>query len=116
MREYTRTVSYDNWWEMVVEFTEPEKAHEQIRLMLDYHDIAHEECEDIEDLFLPILAAHLIHESSKSFSSMPIIHQYLNETDGFVVMDGTHGMELISIDDWCFEYDEFLVGDREVVS
>lgn len=101
-------VTYD-WWELVVDIRQDKvtlaKAREMV-LFWDGGDDLLKASAGVNEAFLLHLARNLIRFAVYEDSPADA----LQEEEGWYKLDGTDGINVVSVDPWDFDEDEFRIG------
>jgi len=105
----TVKLTYD-WWEAVLEVDESKATKavmkEQLLFWLGGQDRINEADGDVEKAYLKMLAGRLILLSMEW--NVEGVKDQIKESEGWVPIDGTYGVKLVSIDAWEFSEAEIF--------
>lgn len=103
-------ISYE-WWNAIVEIDETPETVEYMKDQLmfwtggerriDYED------GDVETAYLKMLGEAMISQTMRL--NIHGILNYFSEAEGWALLDGSFGIRLVSVDNWEFETDEFII-------
>lgn len=114
----TYKLTFD-WWDATIEIDQDEKTLDNIKSQLSFFtggqriiDNA-ENAEEIIEAYLRQIARSLVIESM-DWKLAGVIDKIADDMhEGFLPIDGSFGVKLISIDNWEFSEDDFWVGEVE---
>jgi len=97
------------WWEAKLKITYNENTlkwmENQVLFWVGGQDRIDDEDGDVEKAYLKMLANFIIHESIE-YNAYGIRAE-IEKAEGWAALDERFGVELISVDTWSFQEDEF---------
>ncbi|MCK5345019.1 MAG: DUF2528 family protein [Candidatus Heimdallarchaeota archaeon] len=108
-------IEYALWWEALVEIKDDEetmsKMKEMILFWMNGKNRIKKEKGDITTAFLKMLGETMITESME-YNTFGI-REFFKEEEGWYDMDGSHGIEIFSVDTWNFDASDFSIESAE---
>lgn len=107
-------ISYE-WWVALVEIDDIPETYQYMEDQLLFwsggEDRIDREDGDVESAYLRMLGEAIITKSTRL--TVQGIIRHFAEAEGWVPLDGSFGIRLVTVDTWEFESDEFLIQELD---
>ena len=108
----TVVISFD-WWEAVIRLSDniENLMKSQLLFWMDGQQRIDREGGDIEQAYLKMLGEELI-KYSMEYNFFGILNKF-EDKEGWCPLDGSEGIQLMSINNWEFSQDDFYIETRD---
>lgn len=110
MEELKRYKISHEWWDAILEINDDEKTKEamkeQLMFFMGGQKMIDQADGDITRAYLESISKHILIESMR-FTSPKGVIEAIGEYEGFIPLDGSCGVKLVSVDTWEFSDSSF---------